>query len=114
MEIALGRYNGQPTEPIPADPGSRAGASGRSFMALEIVGSLNLPYDDTRTRIPEAGEAADSLGSGQSTVWQRSVQDFFIQSGYMPGPDEGRALIGTLLGSSLRGKIWPRPSRHGR
>jgi hypothetical protein len=53
------------------------------LMAVELMGSMNLPYDEaTRARIRKAEEAAQSLENGTSTLWQRSkVQDFFIQSG---------------------------------
>jgi hypothetical protein len=53
------------------------------LMAVEVMGNLNLPYDEaTRARIKKAEEAAHSLENGTATIWQRSrVQDFFIQSG---------------------------------
>ena len=53
------------------------------LMAVELMGSMNLPYDEaTRARIRKAEEAAQALENGTSTLWQRSkVQDFFIQSG---------------------------------
>lgn len=53
------------------------------LMAIEVMGSLNLPYDEaTRKRIKKAEEAALAMENGTSTLWQRSkVQDFFIQSG---------------------------------
>jgi hypothetical protein len=53
------------------------------LMAIEVMGSLNLPYDEaTRKRIRKAEEAALAMENGTSTLWQRSkVQDFFIQSG---------------------------------
>ncbi|MDB5103231.1 MAG: hypothetical protein JWP91_920 [Fibrobacteres bacterium] len=83
MQISLGRYvdSLQAHPRWTLDPGKVRPAM---LMAVEIMGSLNIPYDEaTRDRIRKAQEAADSLESGQSTLWQRSkVQDFFIQSGY--------------------------------
>ena len=83
MQISLGRYvDSLQAHPRWAlDPGRVRPAM---LMAVEIMGSLNIPYDEaTRNRIRKAQEAADSLESGQSTLWQRAkVQDFFIQSGY--------------------------------
>jgi hypothetical protein len=66
------------------------------LMAVEIMGSLNLPYDEaTRARIKKAEEAALSLETGTSTLWQRSkVQDFFIQSGIALVLMKERALSG--------------------
>ena len=66
------------------------------LMAVEIMGSLNLPYDEaTRGRIRKAEEAAHALESGTSTLWQRSkVQDFFIQSGIALVLMKERALSG--------------------
>jgi hypothetical protein len=83
MQISLGRYvdSLQAHPRWTLDPGRVRPAM---LMAVEIMGSLNIPYDEaTRNRIRKAQEAADSLESGQSTLWQRAkVQDFFIQSGY--------------------------------
>jgi hypothetical protein len=83
MQIAMGRYvdSLQAHPRWTLDPGRVRPAM---LMAVEIMGSLNIPYDEaTRNRIRKAQEAADSLESGQSTLWQRAkVQDFFIQSGY--------------------------------
>jgi hypothetical protein len=74
-------------------------------MAVEVMGSLNLPYDEaTRARIKKAEEAALSLENGTSTLWQRSkVQDFFIQSGIALVLMKERAL------SSLEGAPPPSP-----
>jgi hypothetical protein len=82
MQIALGRYvdSLQAHPRWTLDPGRVRPAM---LMAVEIMGSLNIPYDEaTRARIRKAEEAALALEAGQSTLWQRSkVQDFFIQSG---------------------------------
>lgn len=66
------------------------------LMAVEVMGNLNLPYDEaTRARIKKAEEAALSLENGTSTLWQRSkVQDFFIQSGIALVLMKERALSG--------------------
>lgn len=83
MQIAMGRYvdSLQAHPRWTLDPGRVRPAM---LMAVEIMGSLNIPYDEaTRNRIRKAREAANALESGKSTLWQRSkVQDFFIQSGY--------------------------------
>jgi hypothetical protein len=76
------------------------------------MGSLNIPYDQaTRDRIQKAHEAADSLETGQSTLWQRGkVQDFFIQSGYALVMMKERALSGepgTRNGAGNGGKTAP-------
>lgn len=66
------------------------------LMAVEVMGNLNLPYDEaTRARIKKAEEAALSLENGTATIWQRSrVQDFFIQSGIALVLMKERALSG--------------------
>jgi hypothetical protein len=66
------------------------------LMAVEVMGNLNLPYDEaTRARIKKAEEAALSLENGTATIWQRSrVQDFFIQSGIALVLMKERALHG--------------------
>ena len=66
------------------------------LMAVEVMGNLNLPYDEaTRGRIKKAEEAALSLENGTATIWQRSrVQDFFIQSGIALVLMKERALSG--------------------
>ncbi|GEM_PF-2070180 len=114
MEIALGRYvdSLQAHPRWTLDPGRVRPAM---LMAVEIMGSLNLPYDEaTKTRIRKAQAAADSLESGQSTLWQRSkVQDFFIQSGYALVLMKERALIGSAGGLQPGGKTAP-PLRNGR
>jgi hypothetical protein len=76
------------------------------LMAVEVMGSLNLPYDEaTRARIGKAQEAAYSLEYGTSTLWQRSkVQDFFIQSGIALVLMKERALAG------LEGAAAPGPA----
>jgi hypothetical protein len=83
MQIALGRYvdSLQAHPRWSLDPNRVKPAM---LMAVELMGSLNLPYDDaTLARIAKAKEAAESLESGQTTLWQRGkIQDFFIQSGY--------------------------------
>jgi hypothetical protein len=52
------------------------------LMAAEIMGSLNLPYDEeARTRIRKVDKAIQALEPGRSTLWQRSkIQDIFIFS----------------------------------
>ena len=95
MQIALGRYvdslQAQPRRTL--DPGRVRPAM---LMALEIMGSLNIPYDDaTRAQIRKAEAAAWGLESGRSTLWQRSkVQDFFIQSGFALVMMKNRAISG--------------------
>ena len=66
------------------------------LMAVEVMGNLNLPYDEaTRARIKKAEEAALTLENGTATLWQRSkVQDFFIQSGIALVLMKERALSG--------------------
>ena len=82
MQLAMARYvDTLQAQPLWAlDPGRVRPAM---FMAVEVMGSLNLPYDGaTRARIRKAEEAALAMESGTATLWQRStVQDFFIQSG---------------------------------
>lgn len=98
MQIAMGRYvdSLQAHPRWTLDPGRVRPAM---LMAVEIMGSLNIPYDEaTRDRIRKAREAADALKSGQSTLWQRSkVQDFFIQSGYALVMMKERAVAGAPL-----------------
>lgn len=83
MQITFGRYldSLQLHPRWTLDPGRVRPAM---LMAVEIMGSLNIPYDQaTWDRIDKAKAAAEALESGQSTLWQRSkVQDFFIQSGF--------------------------------
>jgi hypothetical protein len=109
MELSLGRYvdSLQAHPRWTLDPGRVRPAM---LMAVEIMGSLNLPYDEaTRDRIQKAAAAADSLESGQSTLWQRGkVQDFFIQSGYALVQMKERALLGT--GTRGGGKSAPSPA----
>ena len=78
-----GALRGQPPGPSPLDLGPWAGVRPAMLMAVEMMGPLNLPYDEaTRERIRKAQEAAEALVPGQSTLWQRArVQEFFIQSG---------------------------------
>jgi hypothetical protein len=95
MQLSLGRY----VDSLQAHPRwtlDPARVRPAMLMAVEIMGSLNLPYDEaTRGRIQKAAAAADSLKSGQSTLWQRAkVQDFFIQSGYALVQIKERALLG--------------------
>ncbi len=82
MQIAMARYvDTLQTHPRWAlDPNRVRPAM---LMAVEIMGSMNIPYDEpTRARIKRAEEAALGLENGTSTLWQRpKVQDFFIQSG---------------------------------
>lgn len=83
MQIALGRYvdslRAHPRWSL--DPNRVRPAM---LMAVDIMRSLNLPYDDALLgRIAKAREAAESLEFNQTTIWQRGkVQEFFIQSGY--------------------------------
>ncbi len=76
------------------------------LMAVDVMGSLNLPYDAaTRGRIKKAEEAALAMESGASTLWQRSkVQDFFIQSGIALVMMKERAIAG------LEGASAPAPA----
>lgn len=76
------------------------------LMAVDVMGSLNLPYDAaTRGRIKKAEEAALAMESGASTLWQRSkVQDFFIQSGIALVMMKERAIAG------LEGASAPSPA----
>jgi hypothetical protein len=113
MQIALGRYvdSLQAHPRWTLDPGRVRPAMA---MAVEIMGSLNITYDEaTRNRIRKAQEAADSLESGQSTLWQRSkVQDFFIQSGYALVMMKERAVANAPLaptGAASGSDIAPRP-----
>jgi hypothetical protein len=82
MQIVMGKYvdSLQVHPRWTLDPGRVRPAM---LMAVEIMGSLNLPYDEaTRSRIAKAGQAARALDPGVSTLWQRAkVQEFFIQSG---------------------------------
>lgn len=80
------------------------------LMAVEIMGSLNLAYDEaTRGRIKKAEEAALSLENGTSTIWQRArVQDFFIQSGIALVMMKERALAG-LEGATAPGPVPEAP-----
>ena len=95
MQLSMGRYvdSLQAHPRWTLDPGRVRPAM---LMAVEIMGSLNIPYDEaTRDRIRKAQEAADSLETGQSILWQRGkVQDFFIQSGYALVMMKERALSG--------------------
>jgi hypothetical protein len=79
------------------------------LMAVEVMGSLNLPYDGaTRARIKKAEEAALAMENGTSTLWQRSkVQDFFIQSGIALVLMKERAFAG------LEGASAPGPAPEG-
>lgn len=95
MQIVMARYvDSLQTHPRwSLDPGRVRPAM---LMAVEIMGSLNLPYDEaTRDRIRQADSAARSLEPGVSTLWQRSkVQDFFIQSGIALVMMKDRAVSG--------------------
>ncbi|HKP98066.1 MAG TPA: hypothetical protein VJ385_20205, partial [Fibrobacteria bacterium] len=104
MQIMLGRYvdSLQVHPRWTLDPGRVRPAM---LMAVEIMGSLNIPYDQaTRDRIRKAEEAAQALVPGQSTLWQRArVQEFFIQSGIALVMMKDRAVAGTA------GKPAPAP-----
>lgn len=75
------------------------------LMAVELMGSMNLPYDEaTRARIRKAEAAAQALENGTSVLWQRSkVQDFFIQSGIALVLMKERAFTG------FGGEVAPTP-----
>lgn len=109
MQIALGRYvdSLQAHPRWTLDPGRVRPAM---LMAAEIMGSLNLPYDEaTRDRIRKARQAADSLKGGRSTLWQRAqVQDFFIQSGHALVMMKERAVANAPRPDSLPGPGGPR------
>jgi hypothetical protein len=95
MQIVMGKYvdSLQIHPRWTLDPGRVRPAM---LMAVEIMGSLNLPYDEaTRARIAKAEEAARSLDPGVSTLWQRAkVQEFFIQSGLALVMMKERAISG--------------------
>lgn len=95
MQVAMGRYvDSLQAHPRWAlDPGRVRPAM---LMAVEILGSLNLPDDPVlRDHVRRAKEAAMALDPAQSMLWQRTrVQEFFIQAGKAVVLAKGRAVAG--------------------